>query len=411
MRRGQPLRPGTEGLHLPIKPFFDPVGCLSLLSRTVRAVRCFKPSSFDPCALGYEAPLLVFAGMVQLTPDLASLEGTDMFPRPKEQAGEDSHQRTTQLVQMENSSSITSNARPIPRNFVWRLHGGRSSSSTSLTETLAEGGDGGEMAVDVPALRDSFDPWGQHEKEQDDGRCKGCSKIAKARAAAAVAAAAQHDVPSSPNGKQTPIFYTCINTIPILVFESLSVLSGDDCRFDPASKPPRHRPPLPRPRSRRDPQHAFSTPVKPPVPPWGASFGCVSLPFPPATRIRWHLLAVGGLSSFLLPGPWSGDDREASSLYREWVDLQLGAGLGLGPTQRPCRKSTAQRPAKNGVSQASPVTANSAPKNLGRPPTLFYHWPAMLGAALGELTSLLTLEPPHQKNRPPRRCRTCSPAS
>ncbi|KAK4452636.1 hypothetical protein QBC34DRAFT_397956, partial [Podospora aff. communis PSN243] len=99
---------------------------------------------------------------------------------------------------MENSSS-SPNPRPIPRNFIWRLHGGRSSSSTSLTETLTEGGDRGGMAVEVPALRDSFDPWGQHEKEEDDGRCKGCSKIAKARASA-VAAAAQHDVPSSPHG-------------------------------------------------------------------------------------------------------------------------------------------------------------------------------------------------------------------
>jgi len=102
---------------------------------------------------------------------------------------------------MENSSSSPRNNRPIPRNFVWRLHGGRSSSSNSLTETLTEGGDKGDMAVDVPALRDSFDPWGQHEKEEDDGRCKGCSKIARARAAAAVAAAAQHDVPSSPHGQ------------------------------------------------------------------------------------------------------------------------------------------------------------------------------------------------------------------
>jgi hypothetical protein len=43
------------------------------------------------------------------------------------------------------------------------------------------------VAVDVPALRASFDPWGQQQREEENGRCKGCTKISKARAAAATA--------------------------------------------------------------------------------------------------------------------------------------------------------------------------------------------------------------------------------
>jgi len=45
------------------------------------------------------------------------------------------------------------------------------------------------VAVEVPALRHSFDPWGALGEEEEDGRCKGCIKILKARAAAAAAAA------------------------------------------------------------------------------------------------------------------------------------------------------------------------------------------------------------------------------
>ncbi|KAK1755507.1 hypothetical protein QBC47DRAFT_380547 [Echria macrotheca] len=88
------------------------------------------------------------------------------------------------------SSPIT---RPIPRNFVWRLQGGRRPSSTDLTESTVNGNM--TVAIEVPALRGSFDPWGQHEKEEDG--CKGCSKILKARAAAAAAAAAA-TIPTTP---------------------------------------------------------------------------------------------------------------------------------------------------------------------------------------------------------------------
>ncbi|KAK0707846.1 hypothetical protein B0H67DRAFT_647983 [Lasiosphaeris hirsuta] len=127
--------------------------------------------------------------MVQSPLDLASLVGTGEIPCCKEEFGPSKRRlaqsvQSTQGVQMEQDS--LQHPRPIPRNFVWRLHGGRRSSSTSLPETE------GDMAVEVPALRESFDPWGHHEnhdKEEEDGRCKGCSKISKARAAAAAAAA------------------------------------------------------------------------------------------------------------------------------------------------------------------------------------------------------------------------------
>ncbi|KAK3361673.1 hypothetical protein B0T24DRAFT_112857 [Lasiosphaeria ovina] len=87
-------------------------------------------------------------------------------------------------------------SRSIPPHFVWRLHGGRRSSTTSLTETPeATGRAVGDMAVDVPVLRDSFDPWGSHEKEDDDnGRCKACARISRARAAAHLPM--HHDLPS-----------------------------------------------------------------------------------------------------------------------------------------------------------------------------------------------------------------------
>jgi hypothetical protein len=183
------------------------------------------------------------SGIVQVTPDLASLEGTGTFPRRKEQVGAGS-EKAAQSVQMENSSSSARNSRPIPRNFVWRLHGGRSSSSTNLTETLTEGGDRGEMAVDVPALRDSFDPWGQHEKEEDDGRCNGCSKIAKARAAAAAQHAVQ-SAPSSPHGEQTPSFANVQIAFPILAV-TCPPCRGDGGRFIlQLGTPPRHHPPSP----------------------------------------------------------------------------------------------------------------------------------------------------------------------
>jgi len=146
------------------------------------------------------------SGMVQLTPHLASLDGTGEFPQPKEEVGAHG-QGVGQLVEMENPATPVTKTRPIPSNFVWRLDGGRRHSPGEPPIDIDEGA----MAVDVPAFRDSFDPWGQHhEHQEDDGRCKGCSKIAKARAAAAAAvaaaeattaaAASHHATPSQSSG-------------------------------------------------------------------------------------------------------------------------------------------------------------------------------------------------------------------
>lgn len=121
--------------------------------------------------------------MVQSPPDLASFNGTGPSLQKMEEAGA-CGDSLDKLIQRETVSSPSTVTRPIPRNFVWRLHGGRRSSSTSPTESTSEQGDMA-VAVEVPTLRDSFDPWGAHEKEEEDGRCKGCSKILKARAAAA----------------------------------------------------------------------------------------------------------------------------------------------------------------------------------------------------------------------------------
>ncbi len=144
--------------------------------------------------------------MVQPTPDLTSLNGTGEFPPSQEEVGPDK-QTVIHTVQMEEVSSFPRTSRPIPRNFVWRLHGGRRSSSTSPTKSAEPEGGEKEMAVDliVPALRDSFDPWGHHherEEAEEDERCKGCSKILKARAAAAAAAAA---VTAAPRPAAVPV--------------------------------------------------------------------------------------------------------------------------------------------------------------------------------------------------------------
>ncbi|KAK0628781.1 hypothetical protein B0T17DRAFT_166644 [Bombardia bombarda] len=110
-------------------------------------------------------------------------------------------------VQMQHPSHEAHDAaalqgsRPIPRNFVWRLYGGRRTSLTSIGTTSTQSqsqsqSEGGDMAVDIPVLRHSFDPWSEHanwhakEEQGDDGRCSGCTRISKARQAAAAAAAA-----------------------------------------------------------------------------------------------------------------------------------------------------------------------------------------------------------------------------
>ncbi|KAK3941409.1 hypothetical protein QBC46DRAFT_382634 [Diplogelasinospora grovesii] len=119
----------------------------------------------------YRVPLVLLLGMVQFTPDLASLVGIGEIPCNMEETGP----VRGGLVQMKEFSHKTV-VRPVPSNFVWRLHGGRRSSSTNSIEF-------GDMAVDVPVPRGSFDPWNQQVKEEN-GRCKGCAKISKARAVA-----------------------------------------------------------------------------------------------------------------------------------------------------------------------------------------------------------------------------------
>lgn len=101
--------------------------------------------------------------------------------------------------------SASQNLTIIPRNFVWRLQGGRrASSSTNSTEPDQEDT---MAAADVVAngpvngvLRGSFDPWNRHNHrserggkgsvnghvDEDDEVCKGCIKISKTRASTAL---------------------------------------------------------------------------------------------------------------------------------------------------------------------------------------------------------------------------------
>ncbi|GAB1315580.1 hypothetical protein MFIFM68171_05790 [Madurella fahalii] len=124
--------------------------------------------------------------MAQTALDLASSLGSG---RTSHEMGESGISEEI-LLQMQVAPSP---ARPIPKNFVWRLDGGRRSSSASLSDIR------GDMAVDVPVLRETFDPWSHDEHEEDDdgqeGRCKGCTKISKARAAATAAAARPSHAP------------------------------------------------------------------------------------------------------------------------------------------------------------------------------------------------------------------------
>lgn len=136
--------------------------------------------------------------MVHATPDLASFDSSAEIPCTMRAPGP-GRMKTGQAVQSSDSSPAPSppKARPIPPNFVWRLGGGRRSSS-STTEAEIEERDMA-VAVDVPALRVSFDPWGQQQqREEENERCKGCTKISKARAAAAVTAVMPAKAAGSP---------------------------------------------------------------------------------------------------------------------------------------------------------------------------------------------------------------------
>ena len=122
--------------------------------------------------------------MVQLTPDLASLALAGPSEIPCNMGDSGDQNSKTNAVQFQTFSlehHQSQQLRPIPKNFVWRLQGGRRSSSTSLTKPKAQAPKRQDMAVDVPVLRDSFDPWNQHQRDEDGG-CKGCSKISKAKA-------------------------------------------------------------------------------------------------------------------------------------------------------------------------------------------------------------------------------------
>ncbi|KAK4185784.1 hypothetical protein QBC35DRAFT_502947 [Podospora australis] len=142
------------------------------------------------------------SGMVQSTLDLASSFGSSNIPCNMEEFGasgqqtQTTHQEQRKAFQPQNQGTCPSpDRRPvIPRNFVWRLGGGRRSSTTSLGETR-----GDDMAVGVPVLRETFDPWHRHDihyydeknnnlndtSSQDGKPCIGCIKISQARAAAA----------------------------------------------------------------------------------------------------------------------------------------------------------------------------------------------------------------------------------
>ena len=123
--------------------------------------------------------------MARRTPDLASCLGSGDVSCKMEESGAFGSP-DVQNVQNQGPASA---ARPVPRNFVWRLGGGR--------HIHAAGGsaDRDAMAVDVPVLRECFDPWNHHQQadagdgsDGQDGRCRGCSKILKAKARAAAAA-------------------------------------------------------------------------------------------------------------------------------------------------------------------------------------------------------------------------------
>jgi hypothetical protein len=104
--------------------------------------------------------------MAQPTPEVASCLGSGNMSRREEEPG-----AFHETVQNQDSPSPP---RSLPRNFVWR----RCPSSASSDDSAV-----GDMAVDVPVLRECFDPWSHHCQDEAEDGCRGCSKIAKARAA------------------------------------------------------------------------------------------------------------------------------------------------------------------------------------------------------------------------------------
>ncbi|KAK3897887.1 hypothetical protein C8A05DRAFT_47640 [Staphylotrichum tortipilum] len=128
--------------------------------------------------------------MAPRTPDLASWLASGTTSRRREETGAAGTPGTggaSGLSAAIQNHGLASPTRPIPRTFVWRL-GGRSSSPEPARAAVGLSHD---MAVDVPVLRECFDPWDGHHQHADaegggqEGRCRGCNKISKARAAAA----------------------------------------------------------------------------------------------------------------------------------------------------------------------------------------------------------------------------------
>lgn len=121
------------------------------------------------------------------------------LPSPRADAGSGG----SALEVQNRGSPSPGRQRGAPQNFVWRRGASRRQLSSSSTAST----DDGDMAVDVPVLRECFDPWRRDRPDEDGhdgqaGRCQGCDKISRARAAAAAIAAASTTVAMSP--PQTP---------------------------------------------------------------------------------------------------------------------------------------------------------------------------------------------------------------
>lgn len=137
--------------------------------------------------------------MAHAAPDLASCPGSGGMSRTMEDTGT----RSEPEVQKQGSPSPV---RSTPHNFVWRSASQRSNSTSPASEVTD-----GTMAVVVP-VRASFDPWRRDFREDDrdgqQGRCQGCSKIPKARVAAD--APAPHVIP---RGKFVALPHVCDSCI------------------------------------------------------------------------------------------------------------------------------------------------------------------------------------------------------
>ncbi|KAH6843262.1 hypothetical protein B0I37DRAFT_215188 [Chaetomium sp. MPI-CAGE-AT-0009] len=130
--------------------------------------------------------------MAHAAPDLASCLGSGEMSRKREDFGPPSEPE----VQNQHSPG---RARLAPQNFVWRLAGRRTSSTSSADDVVD-----GDMAVGVPVLRERFDPW-RHDpqEEEQEERCKGCSKIPKTGAAAV-------QPPHDPSPGKLSVSLTCV---------------------------------------------------------------------------------------------------------------------------------------------------------------------------------------------------------